>query len=99
MKGLFSKSRRYRITVEQIVDDSAVENPRVTCEVTDREDIFAIIERIKKGSGLEANDATALAIGLRLVGTVMMANKKLPILSELMPSFKDFMIKLKKQFK
>lgn len=101
MKKLFGKGRRYRITVENITEQnvSPAEREQMQFEVTDREDLFAIVEKIKKGTDLELETATALGVGIRLFGGVMLKHKKTPLFAELMPHFRAFMIGMKKSFK
>lgn len=65
-------------------------------EVEDREDMFTIVEKLKQDSGLDELDATKVGVALRLLGPVMMQNRKHPLFADFMPHFKDFMVNLKK---
>lgn len=96
MKTSTKKSRGYRITIENM----DTENPRsMQLDVEDREDIFAIVEKLKQGSGLDEKSATQMGIGLRLLGPLMMQNRKHPLFTDFMPHFKTFMLNLKKKVK
>lgn len=93
------KPNSYRITIEEINYESD-DNPRaMEIEVQDREDMFAIVDTLKRGSELDEQHATQVGIALRLLGPVMMQNKKHPLFVDFMPHFKDFMMNLKKTLK
>ena len=89
-----SKENQYRITVEQINEDQQV-SQQLQFEFQDREDLFKLVENLKIGSGLPAADATKLSVGLRLLGPLMMHNRKHPLFIDFMPHFKTFMQNLK----
>lgn len=91
------KQKSYRITVEEIDTEG-----QATClqfEIEDREDIFAVVEAVKKGSDLDEIDATRVALALRLLAPTMVKHKKHPLFETFMPHFKDFMMNLKKILK
>lgn len=99
MKNLFAKGNTYRITVEEITNDESQPAKTLQFEAQDRENMFHVVEALKKGSGLEPQEATRVAVALRLLGPVMMQNRKHPLFADFMPHFKDFMINLKKTMK
>lgn len=88
------KDKQYRVTIEEIdaQDESA---KTLQFEFQDREDVFNVVENLKKGSGLEPETATKVAVALRLLGPVMMKDRKHPLFVNFMPHFKDFMHNLK----
>lgn len=90
------KDKQYRITIEEIDSDTTQ-----TCvfEYQDREDLFNVVESLKQGSGLEPDKATKLAVALRLLGPVMMKDRKHPLFVDFMPHFKNFMQHVKSTVK
>ncbi|OLQ93598.1 hypothetical protein BIY22_01145 [Vibrio panuliri] len=92
------KEKRYRVTIEEISPaNESVQ--RLEFEHQDREDLFNTVEKIKLGTDLEPQTATKVAVALRLIGPVMMENRKHPLFSDLMPHFKSFMHNLKTSVK
>ncbi|KXI24472.1 DUF3861 domain-containing protein [Photobacterium sanguinicancri] len=98
---MLSKMRKdnvYRITIEEIsADQAAAKTLQFTYQ--DREDVFNVVEKLKQGSGLDENVATKVGVALRLLGPVMMQNRKHPLFSDFMPHFKQFMHHLKSTVK
>ncbi|GGP45133.1 hypothetical protein GCM10009347_10740 [Shewanella algicola] len=89
-----SKDNQYRITVEHL-DDNQQSIQQLQFEFQDREDLFKLVENLKIGSGLPESEATKLSVGLRLLGPLMMHNRKHPLFIDFMPHFKTFMQNLK----
>ncbi|OBT13410.1 hypothetical protein A9264_07000 [Vibrio sp. UCD-FRSSP16_10] len=92
-----TKGHQYRITIEERVSEQVGQTLQL--EFQDREDLFKVVEMINKGSDLETEEATRLAIALRLMGPVMMQKRKHPLFLEFMPHFKVFMQNLKSKMK
>ncbi|MGF1689183.1 DUF3861 domain-containing protein [Photobacterium japonica] len=86
------RGHEYRITIEEV---GIEEEKTLTFMVQDREDMLEIVEKLKQGSGLDANDATRVGVALRLLGPVMMADRKHPLFVNFMPHFRDFMQNIK----
>ena len=79
------KDKQYRITIEEV----GVEQARtLEFDYQDREDLFNVVDSLKKGSGLEPETATKVAVALRLLGPVMMKDRKHPLFLDFMPHFK-----------
>lgn len=98
MKSMIRKDKQYRITIEEI--DTDQESAQVLqFDFQDREDLFKVVDKLKQGSGLEADTATKVGVALRLLGPVMMENRKHPLFSDFMPHFKSFMQNLKSTVK
>ncbi|WP_282109420.1 DUF3861 domain-containing protein [Shewanella algicola] len=93
-----SKGNQYHITVEHL-DDNQQSIQQLQFEFQDREDLFKLVENLKIGSGLPESDATKLSVGLRLLGPLMMHNRKHPLFIDFMPHFKTFMQNLKTTIK
>lgn len=90
------KDKQYRITIEEI---DVAEAKNLEFEYQDREDLFKIVEGLKNGSGLEPENATKVAVAIRLLGPLMMKDRKHPLFVEFMPYFKNFMQNLKSTVK
>ena len=98
MINMTRKENCYRITIEEVnVEQEAAKT--LQFEFQDREDLFNVIESLKKGSGLEAETATKVGVALRLLGPVMMKDRKHPLFIDFMPHFKNFMQNLKSTVK
>ncbi|MFC3185938.1 DUF3861 domain-containing protein [Shewanella intestini] len=92
-----SKDNRYKITIEEITVNQ--QGRSMAFEVQDREDIFNVVENLKQRSGLDEQLATKLGVSLRLLGPIMMHNRKHPLFADFMPHFKNFMQNLKNTVK
>ncbi|WP_297481722.1 DUF3861 domain-containing protein [uncultured Photobacterium sp.] len=92
-----SNKKNYRITIEEVESQSTIAQT-IQFEFQDREDLFKIVENLKKGSELDAIQATRVGVALRLLGPVMM-NRKHPLFADFMPHFKTFMQSLKNTVK
>ena len=90
------QDHNYRITIEEIAQE---ESRTLQFEFQDREDMFKVVEMLNKGSELPKQDATKVAVALRLLGPVMMQNRKHPLFADFMPHFKTFMQNLKSTIK
>ncbi len=88
----------YRITIEELNPKTAVPKT-MQFEFQDRENLFNIIDNLRKNSGLEATQATKIGVSLRLLGPILMANRKHPLFTDFMPHFKNFMLLLKSTVK
>lgn len=98
-EGKMGKENNYRITVEQVDNENESYGKSVQFEVQDREDMFRLMDILKKGSGLDDQNAIRVAVALRLLGPVMMKERKNPIFIDFMPHFKTFMQNLKNLMK
>ena len=81
------KEHTYRITIEEV--NSEQESPQ-TLEFTlqDREDLFNAVANIKAGSGLNPEQATQAAVAIRLLGPMMMKERKHTLFESFFPHFK-----------
>ncbi|RJG51168.1 DUF3861 domain-containing protein [Motilimonas pumila] len=96
MNSTIRKEKHYKITIEEV----GIEKPK-TLELSyqDREDLFKAVDNLKKGSGLTPETATQVAVALRLLGPVMIKDRKHPLFVAFMPHFKNFMQHLKSTVK
>lgn len=93
-----SKNKSYRVTIEEVAAGELT-GKTLQLEYEDREDLFNVVEKLKQGSGLEDSIATRVGVALRLLGPIMMQNRKHPLFVEFMPHFKSFMQNLKNKVK
>lgn len=93
------KANSYRITIEQINDNNNAIGEPLQLEMKDHENLFNAIETIKQKSGLAPQVATRLAVGVRLLGTTILQERKHPLFVDFFPHFKTFMSNLKKTIK
>ncbi|SHI19105.1 DUF3861 domain-containing protein [Ferrimonas marina] len=93
------KSKGFRVIIEPIDAVGEMADQRLEFEVEDRENVFATVENIKAHTELDAQSATQLAVGLRILGPMMMQQRKHPLFVNFMPHFKDFMLNLKSTVK
>lgn len=98
MLSTIRKDNVYRITIEEINTEKTTCNS-LQFELQDRENLFNVVEHLQQGSGLEKPIATKVAVALRLLGPVMMANRKHALFADFMPHFKNFMLHLKSTVK
>ncbi|CDU03773.1 conserved hypothetical protein [Vibrio coralliirubri] len=99
MKAFTGKHNNYRITIEEVSVKEDRELQTMQFEIEDRENMFAIVEKIKQDSGLDEQSATRLGVSIRLLGPLMMQDRKYPLFVNFMPHFRDFMQNLKKTLK
>lgn len=99
MKSLTNNQNRYRIIIEEVNIKAERNLQTLQFEIEDREDMFAIVDKVQQGSGLDKLSATRLAVGIRLLGPLLMQERKHPLFLDFMPHFKSFMQNLKKTIK
>jgi hypothetical protein len=93
------KQHRYRVIVEHLADEngepSAYDRP-LQFGVGNHDDIFAIVERLRRRGDFDENAAAAFGVGLKLFSEVMLENKDNPLFSSFRTHFAQFMKELKK---
>ena len=99
MKAFTGKHNNYRITIEEVSVKEDRELQTMQFEIEDRENMFAIVEKIKQDSGLDEQSAARLGVSIRLLGPIMMQDRKHPLFVDFMPHFRNFMQNLKKTLK
>lgn len=99
MKAFTGKHNNYRITIEEVSIKEDRELQTMQFEIEDRENMFAIVEKIKQDSGLDEQSAARLGVSIRLLGPLMMQDRKHPLFVDFMPHFRNFMQNLKKTLK
>ena len=99
MTAFTVKNNNYRITIEEVNIKEDRELQTMQFEIEDRENMFAIVEKIKQDSGLDEQSAARLGVSIRLLGPMMMQDRKHPLFVDFMPHFRNFMQNLKKTLK
>lgn len=93
------KQHRYRVTVEHLADahgaPSSYSAP-VQFEVGNHDDIFVIVDRMRRRDDLDAAAAVPFAVGLKLFSEVMLENRGHPMFTEFAPHFAQFIKNLKR---
>ena len=92
------KNNRYEITVRKLENADDVlrlPNPLVF-EVSNHDEILGVVERLKQRGDFSEEQATALGVGLKLFGEVMLENRQHPLFKEIFPAFGEFMKSLKR---
>ncbi|MFS1860070.1 DUF3861 domain-containing protein [Vibrio lentus] len=99
MTAFTGKYNNYRITIEEVNIKEDRELQTMQFEIEDRENMFAIVEKIKQDSGLDEQSAARLGVSIRLLGPMMMQDRKHPLFVDFMPHFRNFMQNLKSTLK
>lgn len=92
------KQHRYRITVEHVADKDGQppgESAALVFEAGNHDELLGVVEKIRSRQWFDPDTSAQLALGLKLLGEVMLMNRQHPLFSELGPQFGDFMKKLK----
>lgn len=86
----------YKMTIEELRIKGSSECTVFEHEFISHENLLEKIEFAKNSQLLESeDDLIEMIIGIRLLGEVMLKNRKAPLFAELLPAFKSFMKNLK----
>jgi hypothetical protein len=88
----------YRITIEAIAapqEAPVAQADSLRFEISNHDELFAIVERMRQREDLDPDSATALAVGLKLFSEVMLNNRQHPLFAPLKEAFPAFMKQLK----
>ena len=88
---------RFKITVERLDTeaDPATNADRLTFEAESHDDILALVDVMKSRGSFGTSSSAAMVVGLKLFGSVMLANRNHPLFSGFAPHFGAFMKTLK----
>ena len=88
----------YRVTLELLSEPTGAASARepLQFEVASHDDIFAVVERLRDRSDFGHDAATALGVGIKLFGAVMLEEQANPLFSTFMPHFSQFVRQLKR---
>lgn len=94
------KQHQFRITVEYTADadGNPVNQAPLQFSAPNHDNILHIVEAMARREGFTPETAARFAVGLKLMGEVMLENKQNPLFAELKPNFMEMMkiIKSKK---
>jgi hypothetical protein len=91
------KAYRYRIRVESLAHHGGTVHVEdaLSFEVANHDDILAIVDRVNAATAFDRNDATALAIGLKLFTGVMLQHRHDPLFADVQLAMRAFIGNLK----
>ena len=92
------KTHHYQITIQETEDrhGAVPGGAQALCFAAESHDDWDdIVRRIKQQALFDEASATQFAIGLKLLGGVMLAHRERPLFAEFAPHFGQFMRKLK----
>ncbi|AFT71051.1 hypothetical protein B5T_02783 [Alloalcanivorax dieselolei B5] len=87
----------FRISVEKIDGpaDYAGTSAPLAFEVESHDDILAIVDRVRAGMAFTADEASALALGVKLLGGVVLTHRRDPLFADIQPALRGFIGNLK----
>lgn len=83
---------QYRITVESLDGQGATP---LSFTARSHDDLLSIVERTRSRGTLDADEAAAMAVGLKLLGEVVLEHRKEALFSEFCEHIGAFIRKLK----
>ena len=94
------KYNHYKVTLEHVYSPANEDlHRRVEVVFDNHDNLFNIIDLMQQKDLFgDMGQSTEFAIGLKMLGEVMLKNKDNALFEELMPAFKDFMNKLKASY-
>ncbi len=87
------KSHRYRVRIEESAGSTStpgVTGTAITFEVENHDDILAVMERVRTGTAFAPDDASALALGMKLFSATMLKHRRDPIFADIQPAMRAF---------
>ena len=87
------KQHQFRLTLEHLADQDGqpvVDEPLVF-QAPNHDNIFDIVKMTEQREGFTPEMAQRFAVGLKLMGEVMLENKEHPLFAELRPHFMEMM--------
>jgi hypothetical protein len=86
-------AHRYRITVEPLT--AAANVPALSFEIASHDEILELVGRTRQRGDFDADTAAAFTVGLKLLGEVLLRNRRHPLFEAFHPHFGQFMKRLK----
>jgi hypothetical protein len=87
------KVHRYQVRMQSLDDP---DRAALDIVVSNHDDIFAIVDRLKRLPGIDTDDAAALGIGLKLFAEISLKYRGTPPFDTLQPAMRTFIQSLKK---
>jgi hypothetical protein len=91
------RQHEYRLTLEHqaaSTPEQPLHEPLVL-DFTNHDDLFAIVQRVQNANFLSPSQAAEMALGVKLLGNVLLSNREHPLFTELSQAFGEFVRKLK----
>ncbi len=86
----------YRIVLQEVTADSMpTERPPLSFPVSNHDDLFEILEKMKTLHAVPEREVAEFAIGLKLFTETLIRHRKEPLFAELWPHIGAFMKRLK----
>ena len=96
------KQHQYHVTVQHLKDAKgqvSTYSERLEFYTGNHDDIFEIVERLKKADFFDDQTTKSFAVGLKLFSEVMLEIKDHSLFETFLPQFGQFMKNLKQQVK
>lgn len=93
-----NRGHKYEITVAPLADGAAnasLAPAPVVFMHENHDELWSIVERCRKSTGLDADAAAAVAIGIKLLTEVMLKQRNNPLFDSLRVPAREFIAKLK----
>ncbi|OAM29066.1 MULTISPECIES: DUF3861 domain-containing protein [Eikenella] len=92
------KQHQFRLTLEHLADKDGhpVSAEPLVFDAPNHDNIFDIVKRMEQREGFTPEMAQRFAVGLKLMGEVMMEHKEHPLFAELKPHFMEIMKAVKR---
>lgn len=93
------KQHRYKVSIDHLenTDGPVVTGNHLAFEFSSHDELFTIIEKLEASADIGPEKAAPLALGVKLFGSLMLANRKNDLFINLFPHFSSFMKKLKQK--
>ena len=93
------KQHRFRLTLEHLADQDGqpVADEPLVFQAPNHDNIFDIVKMTEQREGFTPEMAQRFAVGLKLMGEVMLENKEHPLFAELKPHFMEIMKAVKRK--
>ena len=87
------KQHQFRLTLEHLADQDGqpIADETLVFQAPNHDNIFDIVKMTDQREGFTPEMAQRFAVGLKLIGEVMLENKEHPLFAELKPHFMEMM--------
>ncbi|WP_218568591.1 DUF3861 domain-containing protein [Pseudomonas sp. 2FG] len=91
-----SRVHSYQVTLAPLPHEGGAETvPALVFTHHNHDDLMQIAERVRRVSGLDPDSAAATAVGLKLLGGVMLSERDNPLFDVLRQPLREFIQELK----
>ena len=93
------KQHQFRLTLEHLADKDGnpVTDEPLVFQAPSHDNIFDIVKLREQRENITPEMAQRFAVGLKLMGEVMLENKEYPLFAELKPHFMEIMKAVKRK--